>query len=265
NYDFITIMPDGKALELGSVINLGQKFAKAFNIKYKDKSGKEQYVWQTCYGISERSLGATLAIHGDDYGLIFLPIIAPIQIIIVPILKGLKEKDEAILNKAHELKKSLEPIYRVEIDLSEKSPGEKFYHWEAKGVPLRIELGEKELKNKEYAVAIRDIKFKEKISESELFSKLPKLFYEFEERLYKKAKEFFESKIKICKDLKSAEKHIKSGIVKLAWCGEEKCGKNLEEKLVGCALGYDETEQAKGKCVACGKNAKRILYFGRTY
>jgi prolyl-tRNA synthetase len=265
NYDFVSVMPDGKGIELASVINLGQKFAKAFDIKYLDKYGESKYVWQTCYGISERSLGVNLALHGDDKGLIFIPEIAPIQIVIIPILKGDKG-DEELIEKAKELKKELKQ-YRVEIDLSDMTVGEKFFHWEAKGVPLRIEVGNRELKEKSVLTVRRDNSKKEIIKDLEIKTQLGKILSDIDENLYKTAQNFFKSMITETKTLEDAQNTLKTkgGLVKVPWCGNTKCGKEIEEKLVGEAQGFDEKEKVKGSCQICKKEAKYMLYMSRNY
>ena len=155
NYDFITVMPDGKGLELGSVINLGQRFAKAFDIKYMDTDGQFKYIYQTCYGVSERVLGAVIGIHGDEKGLFFPPEIAPIQVVIVPIAKP---EDIQVLEYAQRVREILEKSgIRVFIDDDlERSPGWKYYYWEMKGVPIRIEVGPREVKEKTVTIARRD-------------------------------------------------------------------------------------------------------------
>ncbi len=266
NYDFFTIMPDGKALELGSVINLGQKFARAFEIKYKDKNEKDQFVWQTCYGISERSLGAALALHGDDKGLAFISEIAPVQIVVVPILKG-EKTDEKVLGAARLLKEKLSEKFRVDIDESDKTPGQKFYHWELKGVPVRVEIGKRDLENKSFVVARRDTGKKENVKEKYLEKFIFKLLPEIDENLFAASKKFFVSMIFSAKSVEEAAKILNSsgGIVKLAWCGKTACGKAMEEKLVGGALGFDEKEKVSRKCANCGGAAKMFLNFGRSY
>jgi len=265
NYDHVTVMPDGKATELGSVINLGQKFAKAFDIKYLDKNEKKKYVWQTCYGISERALGVVLSLHGDNKGLIFMSKIAPIQIIIIPILTGEKD-NEKLIEWAKKLKEELKE-YRVKIDTSEDTVGSKFYHWEAKGVPIRIEIGEKEVKEKDVTVVRRDIGKEEIVKETKLKSKLKKLLEEIDENLYKNAEKFFKSMISETETIEEALKILESkkGIVKIPWCGNNSCGKQTEEKLVGEALGINENEKGKGICPVCKNKAKHMLYLGRTY
>ena len=265
NYDFFTVMPDGKAIELGSVINLGQKFAKAFDIRYKDKNEKDQYVYQTTYGMSERALGSALALHGDDKGLVFISDIAPVQVVVVPILKG--KGDSAVLDYAKKLTEDLYK-YRMVVDDSEaETPGSKFNHWEAKGAPIRIELGPKELESKKLVVVRRDTGEKVQVAEKDVAKAVGSLLKEMDDGIYERSKKFFDSMITVCKDIKEAAKTLsgKGGIVRLPWCGGEKCGKAMEEELVGKALGIDEHEKAVGKCAKCGAKAANHLNFARTY
>ncbi len=266
NYDFFTIMPDGKAIELGSVINLGQKFSKVYDISFTDENGKKQYAHQTCYGISERALGSALAMHGDDKGLIFTSHLAPIQVVIVAIKKGDKD-DKKVMEYANSIAEKLKD-FRVHVDSTEgQTVGSKFYHWEAKGVPLRIEIGPKEMGSKELMIARRDDGTKIKATEKNLKENIEGLLKNIDENLLKEATNFFDSMITICKTLQEAQKILagKGGIVRLPWCGNEACGKSMEEKLVGKALGIDEHEKVVGECAECGKKAAHHLNFGRTY
>jgi prolyl-tRNA synthetase len=155
NYDFITVMPDGKGLELGSVINLGQKFAKAFDIKFMDTDGSVKYIYQTCYGVSERVLGAIIGVHGDEKGLFFPPEVAPIQVVIVPIAR---REESDIVEYAEKVEKILEEKgIRAFLDKDpEHTPGWKYYYWEMKGVPTRLEIGRRELEAGTVTIARRD-------------------------------------------------------------------------------------------------------------
>jgi len=155
NYDFITVMPDGKGLELGSVINLGQKFAKAFDIKFMDTDGSVKYIYQTCYGVSERVLGAIIGVHGDEKGLFFPPEVAPIQVVIVPIAR---REESDIVEYAEKVEKILEEKgIRAFLDKDpEHTPGWKYYYWEMKGVPTRLEIGKRELEAGTVTIARRD-------------------------------------------------------------------------------------------------------------
>jgi len=155
--EYYTLMPNGKVLENGSLNNLGQAYAKKFNIIFLDKDNKKKYAWQTCTGNGERYLAAVISQHGDDFGLVIPPNIAPVQIIIIPIFK--ESNKNQILKKAEEYKKILKN-FRVEIDNSDSSVGNKFYESELKGIPIRIELGEKELRDKELTVFIRNTRKK---------------------------------------------------------------------------------------------------------
>jgi len=266
NYDFFSIMPDGKAIELASVINLGEKFSKAFDITFKDENEKTQRVHQTCYGISERSLGSSLAIHGDDRGLIFVSTIAPVQTVIIPIPKGTEKERKELSKYVSTIAKKLKK-FRVVIDNSDSErPGAKFYHWETKGVPIRIEIGPKEMKSKELVIVRRDTFEKIKIPEKNIAKEVKRIIEEIDTNVYNKSKKFLNKMINVAKDIKDAKKILasKGGIVRLPWCGTDKCGKEMEKELVGQALGYDEHEKMVGKC-KCGKKAKYHLNFGRTY
>jgi prolyl-tRNA synthetase len=257
NYDFFTIMPDGKSVELASVINLGQKFSKSFDISYLDKSEQKQHAWQVTYGISERALGASLALHGDDKGLVFPSEIAPIQVVFVPILKG-NPSDNEILEACNQ-----ELPFRVFVDTSDKRPGEKFNHWEVKGVPIRIDIGERDLASNSAVLVRRDTGEKMPVPLNELEKKISTILETIDSSIYKKAQDFVASMINEAKDLRTAQKLIKKGAVKLPWCGDDSCGQKLEEQLTGSALGISE-ETPVGDCI-CGKKAKSYLYFARSY
>ncbi|MEM5804848.1 MAG: proline--tRNA ligase [Candidatus Aenigmatarchaeota archaeon] len=265
NYDFFTVMPDGKAIELGSVINLGQKFSKAFGITYLDEKEKRQYAHQTCYGISERALGTALALHGDDKGLVFISEIAPVQVVVVPILKG--KGDEKVLEYAKKIAKDLYRYRMVIDDEAGVTPGEKFFHWEAKGAPIRMEIGPKEVESGKLVVVRRDTGEKLTVAERDLEKAVEKMLKEIDDGVYERSKRFLVSMITVCKGVEEAQKALskKGGIVRLPWCGTERCGKEMEEKLVGKALGIDEHEKIMGKCAVCGADAAHHLNFGRTY
>jgi len=195
NFDFFALMPDKKAIELGSVINLGQKFAKAFEIKFQDSDGKWKYVYQTCYGVSERVVGVLISIHGDNRGIIFPPNVAPIQIVIVPI-PG-EEMLDKILEKCRKIFERLKKSgFRVHLDgRREITPGRKYYWWEFLGVPLRIEIGVKEVEEGRVTIARRDLFKRVVVSDEELEETIRRLFREISEELYRRAKKWLESNI----------------------------------------------------------------------
>jgi prolyl-tRNA synthetase len=234
NYDFITVMPDGKGLELGSVINLGQKFARAFDIKFMDSDGKAKYVYQTCYGVSERTLGAIIGIHGDEKGLFFPPVIAPIQIVIVPIMKGLNRE---ILEYSGKIASLLaRKGYRVKIDDDqEHTPGWKYYYWEMKGVPLRIEIGKREVELKTVTIARRDGVPKKTVSVDKLLDTIIEAVEGINKYLYERALRHVGKLVVIAKEPKDAID--RKGLVVTPWNNTENCAEKIEKEFGRQVLG----------------------------
>ena len=268
NYDFLTLMPDGKSLELGSVINLGQKFARAFDIKFQDKNEEWKYVWQTCYGTAERVIGAVIGIFGDNKGLRLPFEIAPLQVVIVPILK--KGREEEIIRFCREIKERLKKRFRVEMDESEKSAGEKFNLWELKGVPIRLEIGEKELETKEITLARRDTKERVKVNVEELEGEIERIGKEISNNLKKEAEEWFRSRIFEAESLEELKEKVRRGFVRIPFCSIEEDGKECGEKIKEiCDIAgslYPEEERPEGKkCLVCGREAKVWVYACRSY
>ena len=267
NYDMMSVMPDGKAIELASVINLGTKFAKAFNLTYRSSSNKQEYVHQTCYGVSERELGVLLSIHGDDKGLIIPPIIAPVQVVIIPIFK--KGKEEEVRRAAENLRMALQRNgLRVAVDLKDKGVGDKYYEWEAKGVPVRVEIGANELSANKLVVFRRDKLTKETIDLNDAGSRIGKLLDEIAESLRSAAQEYFKKRIfhfKTSAELK--EKYTERlGMVSLPWCGDEACGRKLETEINIPTIGFIDNRKITEPCAACGNDEHSVeLFFGRTY
>ena len=266
-----SLMPGGKILQQPSTHFLGQNFSKAFNVKFKDKDGKEQYVWQTCYGPAiSRILASVISMHGDDKGLIIPFCISPIQVIIIPIFKEKNKKK--ILKEAEKIKEEIKSLgMRTEIDSTEKRPGEKYYEWELKGVPFRIELGDKEIKNKKLTLFTRNTGKKERISISSL-SKLKKLGDEFDKKLRKKADDFLKKNILNCRAKQEIKKAINNKkIARINFCSiekqGEKCAEIIEKELHAEVRGVlaNKKEKPTGKCVICNKQAKEIVYIGRSY
>ncbi len=260
-----TIFPDGRSLEMGSVNNLGQRFSKVFNVKFKKEDETEDYVYQTSYGVSERLLAAITAIHGDNKGLILPPSIAPVQIIVVPIYFG-KEK-ENVLKKAAEVAGKLNKVARVEIDSrDEYTPGFKFNEWEMKGVPLRIEIGPKDIEKKSITVVRRDNKEKTVIKENAAVKEISKLLDSIQESLKERAQKYFESKIKNAKDLNEIKTNIKNGLFsRIAWCGKLDCASHIEKSTDAVFIGKEHKgKKAGGKCI-CGNDGKYYGYVGKTY
>ncbi len=260
--------PDGKVIQQPSTHIISPSFAKAFNIKFKDKDGIDKPAYTTCYGPAiSRIFASVIIVHGDDKGLKFPWEIAPVQVVIVPI-----NADEKIRKKAESIKKEIEDFAEVEIDNSEKRPGEKFNYWEMKGVPIRIDLGLKDLDKKKITIFRRDTDEKIVVSEKDLVSKIKQISKEFTKNLTKKADKIFEGRIKNVSNLQEIKKTIKEGsIARVKFCSVEKDGEPCAEKIKketeaevrGTRL--DEKEKPSGKCVICGRAAKEIVYIAKSY
>ncbi len=266
---FDTIMPDGRTLQVGTVHNLGQNFAKAFEIQYEKINGQQEYVWQTCYGISERAIGALLSIHGDDNGIILPPKLAPTQVIIVPIPH--KENQKPIIEACKEVTKQLRGLgFRVEIDQREEStPGAKYYYWELRGVPIRVEIGPKDVQKQQVTLVRRDIFKKDACKTSDLPAWLPKIIDQMSIELREKAWRWMKKQIHRVSDLEKANKLLKekAGIVELSWCESAECGHRIEERVGARLLGtpVDMKDKVECRCVACGKKASNIVRVSIAY
>lgn len=261
--------PDGKLVQQPSTHLLGQKFSKAFNVKFKNKNGKEEYPFITCYGPAiSRIFASVMIVHGDDKGLRFPWKIAPRQVVIATI-----GKDNTIKNKAKEIREKLEKE-KIEaiIDDSDKMPGEKFYFWEMKGVPLRVEIGKKEMENKEFSVFRRDLNKRENIKEKYLINQIKKIAKEYDENLIKTADELFKGRIIDVKKMEDIKTAVNAGkIVRCNFCSIDKnalsCAEAIEKQVEAEVRGIklDEKKKASGKCIICNKPAKEIVYIGKSY
>ncbi len=261
--------PDGKVVQQPSTHLISPEFSKAFDIKYKDKDGKEKKAYTTCYGPAiSRIFASVIITHGDNKGLRFPWEIAPINIVIIPI-----EQNKKIIAKAEELKRKLSKFADIEIDCSDKRPGEKFNYWEMKGVPIRIDLGEKDIKNKQITFFRRDLNKKEIISEKLCISKIKEISKQFSRNLINEADKIFENRIKKVKNIEELKKAINSEkIAKCNYCSVEKkgekCANIIKEKTKGAEIRgtkLNEKEKASGKCIVCGKSAKEIVYIAKSY
>jgi len=262
-------MPNAKAIQGCTTHLLGQNFAKAFDISFLDKEGKKQFVWQNSWGFTTRSIGIMVAIHGDDKGLVLPPRIAPVQIVIVPILFSNKPTvNDRILELARDLKKELK-TFRVELDeRAEYNPGFKFNYWELKGVPLRIELGPKDLEKEHVVFVRRDTGVKENVPVKEIIVKTIKVLADIQDNLYHKAKKFLEESIVKTGSMHELKKAIESGKIAFApWCGSADCEAKVKDeagaKSINIPFGVQKVSE---NCVCgCGNKAEAQIYFARSY
>ena len=262
-----SIMPDGKALQMGTSHFLGQNFSKPFDVKFADKDNVEHFAWQSSWGISWRLIGAMIMTHGDDKGLVLPPKVAPIQVVIIPIYRNDDGKDK-VLPKVEEIQEYLESKQiRVHIDdRRELSPGYKFNDWELKGVPIRVEIGPKDIEKQAMVIAKRYNKEKSNISFTEI-EKIITTLDEIQENMFKTAKEQASKKIiKIDNYEEFKLKIEEGGFFQVPWCGKLECEEKIKEETSAdirvIPFGNENTEE---KCMYCQEQSKVIAIFARGY
>ncbi len=265
-YAIEALMHDGKALQAGTSHYFGDGFAKAFDIEYTDKENKRVYPHQTSWGVTTRLIGAVIMTHGDDSGLVLPPAIAPIQAVIIPIA----QHKEGVLDKANELKDRLAAAgVRVKLDDSENSPGWKFAEYEMKGVPVRVEIGPRDIEEGNCIIASRWNGEKVTVSIDELEAAVAQKLDEAREGMFNKALENREKKTYSCAtmdEIIDALEKNGDGFVKALWCGEEACEDEVKEKTgVGSRCIPLMQERIAGTCVCCGKPAQHMVYWGKAY
>jgi prolyl-tRNA synthetase len=260
-----TFLPIGKAAQGATSHNLGQNFSRAFDISFLDENGKKSYVWQTSWGLSTRSIGIMAAIHGDDKGLVLPPKIASIQVVIVPIIF---EKDKkSVLKKSVEIRNKLKS-FKVHLDDREDySSGWKFHEWELKGIPIRIELGPRDIQKKQVILVRRDNGKKETVKIANINQKVKTTLEDIQKSIYNKAKHFLQESISNANNIEEAKKIISKGkIVKANWCGRISCEEEIKNKTDGAkTLNIQEQEKAKGKCFNCNAKAEMVVYIAKSY
>ncbi len=269
-FAYDTLLPDSRCLQIATTHNLGQKFAKAFDIKYTNEKEQQTHVYQTCFGPGiSRMTAAIISVHGDDRGLIMPPNIAPVQAVIIPILIKGKEKD--VDKHCKELLDKLKKTgLRVQYDSSDKSPGFKFNEWEMKGVPLRIEIGPKDIEAKSVTVVRRDSSQKKQIKEKDVLE-INKMLDEMFEDMKEKAQKDFSARISTCSSMKEGEKQVEKGFVRCNFCSLNKegfaCGERIEKELGAKVRGvlFSKQEKPFGACIACGSEAKHVVYLAKAY
>lgn len=261
------MMPDGKALQMGTSHNLGQHFSQVFDIKFLDKDKKEKHAWQTSWGLSTRTIGALVMAHGDDRGLVLPPMITPIHVVIIPI--GF-EKDKKILDKAKDVKAKLEKAgYSVEMDdREEHTPGWKFNDWELKGIPVRIEIGPKDLKAKQVTLVRRDTLKKTTAKEKDVVNIVKKLLDDIQNYLLNKARKFLKDNTTNVKTYNEFKKVLeeKGGFIRTSWCGHTDCEEKIKEDTTATVRIIPfEKEKIDKKCFHCNRDAINIAYFAKAY
>lgn len=263
------VMPNGRAIQGPDFHHDGQIFAKAFDIAFLDENSKKQYAWQNTFAITTRMLGVMFAIHGDDKGLVLPPKVAPIQAVIVPIF--FDDSKNKILDKAREIKKHLaDKGILVHLDDREGyTPGWKFNEWEVKGMPVRIELGPKDLEKHQVMVVRRDTGEKQALPIVALYDEVELILKQIQENLFKKAKKLMDDSIVKVEDSKDAKKQIeKQKIIFAPWCGTAGCEEEFKTATGAKSLNgpLEQPKLKKGqKCFSCDKPAKYYFYFGKSY
>lgn len=263
-YTIESLMHDGKALQCGTSHNFGNGFAKAFNIQYTDKNGKLQYVHQTSWGMTTRLIGAMIMVHGDNSGLVLPPNIAPIQMIIIPVA----QHKEGVLEKAAELKERLSKLITVKVDDSDKMPGWKFSEYEMKGVPLRLEIGPKDIEKNQAVLVRRDNREKIFVSLDELENRIPEILQDIQTSLLEKARAAQTEKTSVATSLEDFKMLLdeKPGFIKAMWCGDRACEDAIKEQTGATSRCMPfEQEKVGATCICCGKPAEKLVYWGRAY
>jgi prolyl-tRNA synthetase len=257
------MMPDGKALQMGTSHNLGQNFSKVFDIKYLDKNNREVYAWQASWGISWRLIGAMIMVHGDDQGLIIPPKIAPIQVVIIPIYYKKRDR-EAVIEKAKKVREMLNVRSKLD-DREEYTPGYKFHDWELKGVPLRIEIGPRDVKDAKVVIARRDLKEKYQVKDEDIVANVNELLAEIQIDLYNRARVFLEDNIHTADNYQDMSRLLTKGFVKAAWCGKEECEIKIKDETGADIRVIPFDASTDDNCIYCNNKGRYIAYFARAY
>ena len=265
-YTIEALMHDGKALQSGTSHNFGDGFAKAFGVQYTDKDNKLQYVHQTSWGMTTRLIGAVIMVHGDDSGLVLPPRIAPTQVMVIPI----QQHKEGVLEKAEELKTRLAASgIRVKSDDSEKSPGFKFSEQEMRGIPIRIEIGPKDIQAGQCVLVRRDTREKTVVALEDLEAKTTELLETIQSEMFARAKAHRDAHIYDAHNYTEFTEIVntKPGFIRGMWCGDQACEDKIKEDFAATSrcMPFNDQEQIATTCVCCGKPAHKLVYWGKAY
>ena len=268
SYTIEAMMGDTKALQSGTSHNLGQNFAKAFEIQYLDQNNEQQFCWTTSWGLSTRFIGAIIMTHGDDQGLVLPPRLAPIQVVIIPIYKNDEERAK-VMPVVDKVKGMLAGI-RIKVDdRTEVTPGFKFNDWELRGVPLRLEIGPKDVEKGSVALARRDIPGRDGkrfVSQEGLDRVVADLLVEIQAAMLEKARKFRDANIHEPKDYEELKTIVQNGWAFAHWCGSIECEAKVKEDTKATTRCIPiENGASKGKCIVCGEDAEQKVYFAKSY
>ena len=263
-YTIEALMHDGKALQSGTSHNFGDGFAKAFGIQFTDRDNVLKYVHQTSWGVSTRIIGAIIMVHGDDSGLVLPPRIAPTQVMVIPIA----QHKEGVLEKAEAIKNELQGQFRVKLDASEKGPGLKFAEQETRGIPVRIELGPKDLEAGQAVIVRRDTREKITVALDELSKKVGEVLDAMQTEMLERARAHRDAHTYVARDYEEFKETVanRPGFVKAMWCGDEACENKIKEETTATSRCMPwKQEHLADTCVCCGRKAKAMVYWGKAY
>ena len=264
-YTIEALMHDGKALQSGTSHNFGDGFAKAFGIQYTDKDNKLTYVHQTSWGLSTRLIGGIIMVHGDNSGLVLPPRVAPTQVMVIPI----QMQKEGVLEKAEAVRARLSKVCRVKLDAADKSPGWKFSEQEMRGIPLRVELGPKDIEAEKCVVVRRDTREKAEVPLSELETRIPELLEQMQGDMFERAKAHRDTHIWDAHNYEELREiaENKPGFIRGMWCEDRACEEKIKEDfaVTSRCMPFDDQEQIADVCVCCGRPAHKLVYWGKAY
>ncbi|HHU51741.1 MAG TPA: proline--tRNA ligase [Firmicutes bacterium] len=264
-YTIEAMMHDGKALQSGTSHNFGQNFSVPFDIKFQNREGKLEYCWQTSWGVSTRLIGAIIMVHGDNRGLVLPPRIAPLQVIMVPVA----QHKPGVLDVCREVLDKLKKNYRVQMDERDNySVGWKFNEWEMKGVPIRLEIGPKDIEKNQAVLVRRDTGEKTFVSLERIEEEVGSLLEQIQDNLFQKALKNREERTQSATNMEEfiSKLEKKQGFIRALWCGKQECEETIKEKTGATARCIPfEQEETGGKCVCCGEQAQCEVIFARAY